>query len=118
MNSAEIPSSPSAAPLSYEQAGVAYDLIDPLKVAAQRAAGSTAGARLVEQCSRRRPVEAEVAVRGARPTVALLTAVDEEASAGGAVLGKLGPVTEGLFAWIVGLGVLVGISVWLGSKAA
>lgn len=31
------------APLSYEQAGVNYDLIDPLKVAAQRAAKATAG---------------------------------------------------------------------------
>ncbi|MDE2614932.1 MAG: phosphoribosylformylglycinamidine cyclo-ligase [Burkholderiales bacterium] len=30
------------APLSYEQAGVRYDLIDPLKVAAQRAAAATA----------------------------------------------------------------------------
>jgi phosphoribosylformylglycinamidine cyclo-ligase len=30
-------------PLSYEQAGVNYDLIDPLKVAAQRAARDTAG---------------------------------------------------------------------------
>ncbi len=33
---------PPNAPLSYEQAGVRYDLIDPLKVAAQRAAASTA----------------------------------------------------------------------------
>jgi phosphoribosylformylglycinamidine cyclo-ligase len=33
----------SGAPLSYEQAGVDYDLIDPLKVAAQRAAAATAG---------------------------------------------------------------------------
>jgi phosphoribosylformylglycinamidine cyclo-ligase len=30
-------------PLTYEQAGVQYDLIDPLKVAAQRAAAATAG---------------------------------------------------------------------------
>jgi phosphoribosylformylglycinamidine cyclo-ligase len=30
-------------PLSYRQAGVDYDLIDPLKVAAQRAAAATAG---------------------------------------------------------------------------
>src|SRR5687767_7906295 len=36
---------PSTAPLSYEQAGVQYDLIDPLKVAAQRAAAAT-GAHL------------------------------------------------------------------------
>ena len=34
---------PSTTPLSYEQAGVKYDLIDPLKVAAQRAAAATAG---------------------------------------------------------------------------
>ncbi|MGA0609227.1 AIR synthase related protein [Caldimonas sp. KR1-144] len=33
---------PAPAPLSYEQAGVNYDLIDPLKIAAQRAAASTA----------------------------------------------------------------------------
>jgi len=33
---------PTPAPLSYEQAGVNYDLIDPLKIAAQRAAASTA----------------------------------------------------------------------------
>ena len=36
---------PPSAPLSYEQAGVQYDLIDPLKVAAQRAAAAT-GAHL------------------------------------------------------------------------
>ena len=34
---------PPQTPLSYEQAGVQYDLIDPLKVAAQRAAAATAG---------------------------------------------------------------------------
>ncbi|MBS1179453.1 MAG: Phosphoribosylformylglycinamidine cyclo-ligase [Proteobacteria bacterium] len=37
------PASPSAdSPLSYRQAGVDYELIDPLKVAAQRAAATTA----------------------------------------------------------------------------
>jgi phosphoribosylformylglycinamidine cyclo-ligase len=34
---------PADTPLSYEQAGVRYDQIDPLKVAAQRAAAATAG---------------------------------------------------------------------------
>ena len=33
---------PAPTPLSYEQSGVQYDLIDPLKVAAQRAAAATA----------------------------------------------------------------------------
>ena len=41
--SADDPTDPSDpdTPLSYEQAGVNYDLIDPLKVAAQRAAAAT-----------------------------------------------------------------------------
>ena len=39
-SSTHAPSSPDA--LTYEQAGVNYDLIDPLKVAAQRAAAATA----------------------------------------------------------------------------
>lgn len=39
------PSATDKTPLSYEQAGVNYDLIDPLKVAAQRAAAAT-GAHL------------------------------------------------------------------------
>lgn len=41
-----MPSTPpqiSPAPLTYEQAGVNYDLIDPLKIAAQKAAAATAG---------------------------------------------------------------------------
>ena len=37
------PTPPHAGALSYEQAGVNYDLIDPLKVTAQRAAAATAG---------------------------------------------------------------------------
>ncbi len=39
------PAAGATAPLSYDQAGVRYDLIDPLKVAAQRAAAAT-GAHL------------------------------------------------------------------------
>jgi phosphoribosylformylglycinamidine cyclo-ligase len=37
-----LPGRPGA-PLTYEQAGVRYDVIDPLKIAAQRAAAATAG---------------------------------------------------------------------------
>jgi ubiquinol-cytochrome c reductase cytochrome c subunit len=32
---------------------------------------------------------------------------------GGFTLGSLGPVSEGLFAWLVGIGVLVGFAVWI-----
>ena len=38
-----MPPAPDHGTLSYEQSGVNYDLIDPLKVAAQRAAAATAG---------------------------------------------------------------------------
>ena len=44
--------------------------------------------------------------------------VEEGGNPGGLSLGRLGPVTEGMFAWIFGLGLLVGIAVWLGKKAA
>lgn len=45
MNSTEprADAAPADAALTYEQAGVNYDLIDPLKVSAQRAAAATAG---------------------------------------------------------------------------
>jgi ubiquinol-cytochrome c reductase cytochrome c subunit len=36
---------------------------------------------------------------------------------GGVALGGLGPVPEGLVAWAVGIAALVGITLWIGSKA-
>jgi ubiquinol-cytochrome c reductase cytochrome c subunit len=53
-----------------------------------------------------------------RDVIAYLETLQAEPNAGGAALGDLGPVPEGLFAWIVGLGALIGCAVWLGSKAA
>ncbi|NHA67080.1 cytochrome bc1 complex diheme cytochrome c subunit [Phycicoccus flavus] len=53
-----------------------------------------------------------------RDVIAFLTTIDEQENPGGMTLGSLGPVTEGLFAWVFGLGILVGCAVWLGSKAA
>ena len=40
-----------------------------------------------------------------------------EPSLGGASLGRTGPVSEGLFIWTLGIGLLIGISVWLAMKA-
>jgi ubiquinol-cytochrome c reductase cytochrome c subunit len=53
-----------------------------------------------------------------RDVIAYLHAVDEQENVGGMSLGNLGPVSEGLFAWVFGLGLLVGFAVWLGKKAA
>nr|WP_212755825.1 cytochrome c [Flexivirga aerilata] len=50
--------------------------------------------------------------------VSFLMNVKTETSPGGWSLGNLGPVPEGLFAWTIGIGMLIGIAVWLGKKAA
>jgi quinol---cytochrome-c reductase cytochrome c subunit len=36
---------------------------------------------------------------------------------GGDALGGIGPVSEGLIAWVVGITALVGVTLWLGAKA-
>lgn len=46
-----------------------------------------------------------------------LKAAQNEPNLGGGSLGRVGPVTEGLLAWVFGLGLLIGIAVWLASKA-
>lgn len=43
--------------------------------------------------------------------------VESEGNYAGASLGKTGPVTEGLLAWVLGIGSLIGISIWLATKA-
>ena len=42
----------------------------------------------------------------------------KEGSPGGTDLGALGPVSEGLWVWVVGIGALIGISVWIGAKSS
>ncbi|MCX6430753.1 MAG: c-type cytochrome [Actinobacteria bacterium] len=46
-----------------------------------------------------------------------IKAAQNEPSLGGASLGRVGPVTEGLLVWTLGLGLLIGIAVWLATKA-
>ena len=49
--------------------------------------------------------------------IAYLKYLEEEPSVGGLTLGSLGPVSEGLFIWIFGLGAIVGITIWLTAKS-
>ena len=46
-----------------------------------------------------------------------IKAAEAEPNLGGASLGRVGPVTEGLLAWSLGLGLLIGVAVWLAMKA-
>ncbi|MEP9365632.1 cytochrome c [Nocardioides sp. CN2-186] len=48
-----------------------------------------------------------------RDVIAYLGSLDEMPSYGGFGLGGLGPVPEGLAAWIGGIGILVGAAVWI-----
>ena len=52
--------------------------------------------------------------------IAYLHAVngDETVNPGGLELGGLGPVSEGLFAWIFGLGALIAVAVWVAARTA
>lgn len=50
--------------------------------------------------------------------IAYLKEIQTQPSPGGLRLGSMGPVSEGLFAWIFGLAILIGAAVWLGSKSA
>jgi ubiquinol-cytochrome c reductase cytochrome c subunit len=49
--------------------------------------------------------------------ITYLKFLDTEPSVGGFGLGNLGPVSEGLFIWIFGLGAIVGITIWLTAKS-
>ena len=46
-----------------------------------------------------------------------IKAAEKEPNLGGASLGRVGPVTEGLLGWVLGLGILIGVAVWLAMKA-
>jgi len=50
--------------------------------------------------------------------ISYLHDLDQSKNPGGLSLGNLGPVSEGMFVWIFGLGLMIGAAVWLGSKAA
>jgi ubiquinol-cytochrome c reductase cytochrome c subunit len=48
-----------------------------------------------------------------RDVIAYLEATEEQPSYGGFGLGSLGPVSEGMFAWLLGIGGLVGFAIWI-----
>ena len=50
--------------------------------------------------------------------IAYLKTIEEAPSPGGFALGSIGPVSEGLVAWAVGLLALIGCAVWLGTKSS
>jgi ubiquinol-cytochrome c reductase cytochrome c subunit len=49
--------------------------------------------------------------------ITYLKYLDKNPSPGGIDLGNLGPVSEGLFIWIFGLGAIVGVTIWITARA-
>ena len=50
-------------------------------------------------------------------TAYIQSITEDRNNPGGWSLGGWGPVSEGFIAWIVGIGVLVGVTLWIGAKA-
>ena len=48
-----------------------------------------------------------------KAVIAYLETLDETPDYGGFTFGSLGPVSEGIIAWLVGIGALVGFAVWI-----
>jgi ubiquinol-cytochrome c reductase cytochrome c subunit len=46
-----------------------------------------------------------------------IKSAEAEPNLGGATMGRIGPVTEGLLIWVLGLGLLIAVAVWLTTKA-
>ena len=53
-----------------------------------------------------------------KDVIAYIESMKAQPGYGGFGLGGLGPVSEGLFAWVVGIGVLVGFAIWIAAHTA
>jgi ubiquinol-cytochrome c reductase cytochrome c subunit len=53
-----------------------------------------------------------------RNIIAFLDQVQNEGDPGGAGLGRIGPVSEGLAVWILGIGSIIGVTVWLTARSS
>jgi ubiquinol-cytochrome c reductase cytochrome c subunit len=59
-----------------------------------------------------------LSVEEKRDIIAYLQSLQSNPDYGGFGLGGIGPVSEGLFAWVVGIGSLVGVSIWIAAHTA
>jgi ubiquinol-cytochrome c reductase cytochrome c subunit len=62
--------------------------------------------------------DANISPEGKRDIITFLKQIEANGSPGGADLGALGPVSEGLFVWIAGLGVIIAFTIWLTSRTS
>jgi ubiquinol-cytochrome c reductase cytochrome c subunit len=53
-----------------------------------------------------------------RAIIGYIEKVRDQPNPGGFALGRVGPVPEGAVLWVVGLGLLAGVAVWIGAKVS
>jgi ubiquinol-cytochrome c reductase cytochrome c subunit len=62
--------------------------------------------------------DSNITPEGKRDIITFLKQIETSGSPGGADLGSLGPVAEGLFVWVAGLGVIIAFTIWLTSRTS
>jgi ubiquinol-cytochrome c reductase cytochrome c subunit len=62
--------------------------------------------------------DSNITPEGKRDIITFLKQIETSGSPGGAELGSLGPVAEGLFVWVAGLGVIIAFTIWLTSRTS
>ncbi|MGO4858879.1 cytochrome bc1 complex diheme cytochrome c subunit [Arthrobacter sp. 2MCAF14] len=62
--------------------------------------------------------DANISPEGKRDIITFLKTIETNGSPGGNDLGGLGPVSEGLFVWVAGLGVIIAFTIWLTSRTS
>ncbi|MDQ0923511.1 ubiquinol-cytochrome c reductase cytochrome c subunit [Pseudarthrobacter sp. W1I19] len=62
--------------------------------------------------------DSNITPEGKRDVITFLKQIETSGSPGGADLGSLGPVAEGLFVWVAGLGVIIAFTIWLTSRTS
>lgn len=62
--------------------------------------------------------DANITPEGKRNIITFLKTIEANGSPGGATLGSLGPVAEGLFVWTAGLAVVIAFTIWLTSRSS
>lgn len=62
--------------------------------------------------------DANITPEGKRDIITFLNTIENQGNPGGAKLGSLGPVSEGLFLWTAVLGVIIGFTIWLTSRTS
>jgi ubiquinol-cytochrome c reductase cytochrome c subunit len=53
-----------------------------------------------------------------RDIIAFLDNIEDEPDPGGLGIGRAGPVSEGLWAWLIGIGSLIGMAAWIVTRSA